>query len=157
MFTTVAVQTTLSLPLELPQHVLDVLKPYFQTDCGHDNNRELFKKLFDYVGQSPESTQTSPALSVALSPIEMSPTFQCTAHGELRSSGIFGNEPPTCNLSPILDAVPRERRSATRLDFTRHMSVDSIVCVPDEADEQMPTNRSLTLGNAIFIFSNYSY
>lgn len=126
----------------------EVLKPYFQTDCGRNNNQDLYKKLFEFEEQkTPQSAQSSPAFSVILSPIEMSP-YECKEHAEIRNSGIFGNEPLACNISPIVD-VPRERRSATRLDFSRHMSVDSIVCVPDETDEPILANKSLTLGETI--------
>lgn len=129
----------------LPQHVEEVLKPYFRTDCDHDDNRELYKKLFEFEEhETPQSAQTSPALSVLLSPIEMSP-FQCEEDVEIRNSSTFCNEPLACNLSPILD-VPRERSSATRLNFSHNMSVESVVCVPDENDAEMPTNKSLTFG-----------
>lgn len=152
----VAVQTCLSLPLELPIHVEEVLKPYFQTDCDRDNNQELYKKLFEFEEQrTPESVQTSPALSVDLSPIEMSP-FQCKEHPAIRNSGVFGNTPPVlreCELSPIhtmTDTV--SRRSATRLDFSNHMSVDSIVLVPDSCSDNVQTNKSFTFGK-YFVFN----
>lgn len=154
----VAVQTSLSLPLTLPTHVEEVLKPYFQTDCECDRNQELYKKFFEFEEQStPESAQTSPALSVSLSPIEMSP-FQCKDHRAIRNSGVFGNTPPIlreCELSPIHSTIDTvSRRSATRLDFSSHMSVDSIVLVPDSCSDNVPTNKSFTFGKQIVLMFN---
>lgn len=159
---TVSVQTLLSLPPVLPRHVEEVLGPYFTTpsdlENGNSVDQELYNKLFEYENQStPQSAQTSPALSVGLSPIDMSP-LQGAGHEGNRKSGIFSNTPTAlrhCNLSPIesstamsVEAV-RDRRSAARLHFSSQMSVDSVVLVPDAMDPDVP-NKSLTFGKEKF-------
>lgn len=131
--------------MTLPKHVEEVLRPYFQVDCDCDNNQELYKKLFEFDEErSPESVHTSPALSIGLSPIQMSPF-----HSEKRNSGVFCNTPPAlreCDLSPIRSMMMTSdvvaRRSATRLNFSSHMSVDSIVLVPDGNND----DKSFTFG-----------
>lgn len=149
-------QTQLSLPPVLPKHVEDVLRPYLrQTEHDHEHapietNRELYEKLFEYNEQhTPGSHQSSPAPSVGLSPIELSPLPpQQTIR--TRNSGSFCNSSPLpeCDLSSIDSLspdIPREKKSATRLYFSSHMSVDSLCVVPDEMD-QLPSQKSLMFG-----------
>lgn len=143
----VAVQTLLSLPPTLPKHIEDLLKPYFinpemEQQETNDEEADLYKKLFDFEDQrTPESVHTSPALSVGLSPLDCSP-FHSKSFENARNSGIrYWNSPPLrdCNLSPIETNVTspemqKSHRSATKLNFSGHMSVDSTGIVPDNGD-----------------------
>lgn len=141
----------------------DILKPYLQTNCVEEGNEDLYKKLFEFEEQrTPESVRTSPARSVGLSPLEMSPLECQHNHEERRNSGVTCGTPPVlreCNLSPIRLSraeMPRDRRFISRLDFSSNMSVDSIVLVPDSC-EALPKNNSLTLGNPVQIMGGRFY
>lgn len=152
-----AAQTILSLPPTLPKHVEDILKPYFiNTESAQQEKNqfdaELYQKLFNFDNQhTPESVRTSPALSIDLSPLDCSP-FHSKSFENARNSGGFLNSPPLreCSLSPIESNVAspdvhKEHRSATKLNFSGHMSVDSAGVVPDNTVGDVP-NRSTLYG-----------
>ncbi|KAJ8965543.1 hypothetical protein NQ314_004043 [Rhamnusium bicolor] len=144
-------QTVLTFPPQLPDHIEELLKPYFtytqdqqytQTDKAKDTS--LYRKLFefDHGPTSPaghDSIQSSPALSTGLSPIQLSPINALD-----RSLGL-PYDMPDCNLSPICRKSPKESRSACRLNFSgkMSMSVDASI-VPDIANQM--SSQSVFVG-----------
>lgn len=143
-------QTVLSLPPVLPLEVEEILKPYFSYNenqqQNQNSNQSLYKKLFVYEDRSPDSVNTSPARSIVLSPFHS----KITVHNRHYESVDCEDKFNDCDLSPINISschIARERKSATRLDFSAHMSIDnSCNIVPDTLNLR---DESLSLGNSV--------
>lgn len=127
-------QTALSLPPVLPKHVEEALAPYFTyQEKDEFGDSSLYRKLFEFEGHSSPAT-SSPAPSTGLSPIQFSPEFSPHSPKAKLESTLEMPELRDCTLSPI-GRSPLSR-SACRLSFSAHMSVDASMVVPD-------VNRSL--------------
>ncbi|KAJ8972749.1 hypothetical protein NQ317_013803 [Molorchus minor] len=126
---------------KLPDHLEEMLKPFYlftqdqqSSDTDNVKDTSLYRKLFEF-DQEPESPnecrsiESSSALSISLSPVQLSPL-----NGIDRSLEEPYDIPELrdCNLSPICGRSLRESRSACRLDFSggMAMSIDASV-VPD--------------------------
>ncbi|KAK0167598.1 hypothetical protein PV327_004973 [Microctonus hyperodae] len=144
-------QTVLSLPPELPTHVEEALAPYFtftqdqniDNDDANSSNNSLRRKLFFCHDESTEDE-----CSLILSPIKgdtSPPQSGMFAHGTPLTKGTLALQrtygtpcinsenlsPP--NMSPICNSpgdmscqsIGSRCKSAARLDFNGHMSVDT--------------------------------
>ncbi|XP_044268774.1 protein aurora borealis isoform X2 [Tribolium madens] len=122
-------QTVLTLPPVLPKHVEEILAPYFSyTPDEFDHDSSLYRRLFEFEGHSSPAT-SSPAPSTGLSPIQFSPEFNPHSPKTKLESTLEVPELRDCTLSPI-GRSPLSR-SACRLSFSAHMSVDASMVVPD--------------------------
>ncbi|CAG9856240.1 unnamed protein product [Phyllotreta striolata] len=138
-------QTMLSLPPVLPAHVEEILRPYLrphednvpgQMDINADMKnstlyRNLFKPCDSVVSMIDESYHEKSLPNVSLSPLQ-SPVELKGRH----SLHIATPELHDCSLSPIEEgktstSLPRESKSAVRLDFSSKMNVDVSMAVPD--------------------------
>lgn len=143
-------QTVLTLPVNLPSHIEELLKPYFsytldQQKTETDPNASLYQKLFEFDENAPDSIQSSPALSTGLSPIQFSPEFRRNSPNHKFESSFEMPELRDCTLSPI-GRSPKESRSACRLSFSAHMSVDTTALMVPDVDK-MPNNDSCSFHN----------
>ncbi|KAB0795229.1 hypothetical protein PPYR_12068 [Photinus pyralis] len=146
-------QTVLTLPPTLPDHLEAVLKPFFSYTADQQQDKEsrssLYRRLFELNdSDSPNnSALTSPAPSCVLSPIELSPYDEATTASRNFGSPHDPNGMPDCNLSPIATNSPTtfsRVASASRLNFSPRMSVDtSLNLVPDTLDQLPSNNQSL--------------
>ncbi|XP_057318876.1 uncharacterized protein LOC130663589 [Microplitis mediator] len=170
-------QTELSLPPKLPQHVEEALKPYFtftqeqqvdNDDANSSNNSSLRRKLFF---NHEDSIEDDSECSVILSPSKITsspPRSGMLAHGTLIGEGLNNMQrtydtsfrkdnliiPP--DMSPICDQSNniscnslRSRKSATRLDFSAHMSVDNSYLEDKENDKSQFINNQKSLDDTM--------
>lgn len=134
------------MPINLPEELEKVLKPYFNQGYHHedvpDDNISLHKKLFE-TEEIEGSVESSPPHSLVLSPI--APPNECDLESRFHSPFKLGD----CNLSPIganTSSANDDRKYASRLSFSGYMSVDNSLNIVPDMSNQMPKNESVNFG-----------
>ncbi|KAF5278357.1 hypothetical protein FQA39_LY05846 [Lamprigera yunnana] len=142
-------QTVLTMPPKLPDHIENILKPFFtyteEQQQNESNRNSLYRRLFDFTDEPfSDSILSSPAPSCTLSPIELSPCIESKIM-PLRSFGSpHPNEIADCTLSPIISNNEVSENSIIVPKILEDMNVDtSLNLVPDTLDQMPSHNYSL--------------